>query len=294
MRTWLLLDANYLCRRAFHSMPGLSYHDIPTGVIYGLLRDVSNLQDLHATDDVVFCFDHGQSRRVEAYPAYKAHRRPGAYTHDERVQNLNIFRAQVELIRKDYLRQIGYRNVFSQFGYEADDLIGSLCQKRSNGDDVIIVSEDQDFYQLLTPHVSIYHPKKNLAVTRISFVKSYRISPEQWITVKAIAGCHTDNIMGVPRVGEATALKYVKGTLSKHLSSYDKIESQREMWEENIKLVSLPYPGVEPMELRDNEVTVRKWKAFCERYGMTSIANRPPISGRQTRQRVACGETADD
>lgn len=265
---WLILDTNYLCHRAFHAMGSLSYRDVRTEVVYGLMRDVQYLQDLHQTGRVAFCFDYGENKRLAIYPEYKANRRPPSNPTEEGLRN--ILYSQIERLQYKQLYDAGFRNIHFQEGYEADDVIASVCQGL-NGTEAIIVAADEDFYQLLSPTVSIWQPNKKRMVTLPSFVKEYRIRPEDWPTVLAIAGGH-DNIKGVPGVGEVGALQYVRGELEG--AKLQKVAKNRKLWKKILPLVRLPFEGVDTFELQDDEVTEVTWRRLTSGLGMRSLEGK--------------------
>ena len=220
-KTWLILDCNYLCHRAKHSMGGLSYEGTVTGVIYGFLKSVIAFQEKFNTSNVVFCWDSKTNKRKEIYSKYKQNR-------EDRFKDMSksevkfewAFREQMKMLRKEYLRTIGYRNIFCQKGYEADDLIASVCAYLKENEKAIIITSDKDLYQCINHYVNFYNPQRNKMITYQSFVKDYGIEPCTYATVKAIAGCSTDNIPGVKGVGEKTAIKFLTSQLKKDQKTF--------------------------------------------------------------------------
>ncbi len=273
MSTWLVLDATWLCHRAYHALGDLSHLGVSTGVVYGFLRDIPRFQDMFSTGKIAFCFDHGKSLRVADFPAYKKNRAMGTVAE---VKSRGVLEEQIIQLALKHLPDIGFRNVFRQYGYEADDLIASVVQKLRKGrDSAIIIAADKDLYQLLSDSVSIWNPQSKKLMDRKGFTQKYGIDPCKWAHVKAIAGCKTDNIPGVPRVGDLTAARYISGQLKPHTKSYQAIEKSKE-WVERLKLVQLPYSGaVTPILLLDN-VTRSNWETVCEKLGMETLKKTPP------------------
>ena len=297
MNRWLLIDSNYLCWRAHHTVGMLD-----NGVTFGFLKDLRYLMDQFATSKVAFCFDIGRSKRVKLYPDYK---RRGIRTDAEQITHHKVG-CEINLIRNEHLPFLGFKNIFWQEGYEADDLIASIIQNRewqeeyemcgpdskwikTQVPEVVIISSDADLFQLLDENVSIYNPTKKELLTEQLFSKRYGITPKQWPMVKAIAGCKSDTIQGVRGVGEKTAIKYLctYGSIDKegkgengeykllpHIRSkaFQKIE---EDWDDGIadrlKLVKLPFPGVQPCLLVDDKVSEKQWRALNERMGFKSL-----------------------
>lgn len=279
-----MLDCNYLCHRAYHTFTKLEHGGNATGVAFGFMRDIRTLQDQHLTNRFIFCWDHGRGLREQRTPTYKASRRANydAATPEDKA-GIDAFRAQAQRLRAKVLHALGWRNIFYADGYEADDVIASVVAHTiPKGDTAIIVSSDKDLYQLLRPGVLIWNPASASPVTHESFTKEYGVPPEKWPMVKAIAGCGTDDVIGAKGVGEATASKFLAGTLPKHYKAHQTCV----MWlafghaTRNLPLVQLPYPGCPVFALSEDEVTEDKWQAVANRMGFFSLL--PQVTkGRQ-------------
>ncbi len=282
-KKWLVLDCNYLCHRAKHSTGGLSYENKPTGVIYGFLKTVSHFQELFDTPYVAFCWDSKTSKREEIFPAYKANRK-GRYEDMDKdtIKLEKEFRWQMKKLRREYLPTIGYRNVFVQKGYEADDIIASVCMNLSMMDEGIIISSDQDLYQLIRGSVSFYNPIKGKVLTLQGFKKLYEIIPEQWSIVKCLAGCSTDGVPGIKGIGEKTIIKYLMGDLSETTKTYKKITRNSGKYiRRNHPLVVLPFEGTKNPKLHKDKITQEGWNEVVKTLGMKSLRDRAPIFGHR-------------
>ncbi len=286
-KKWLIIDCNYLCHRAKHSMGGLSYGNTPTGVIYGFLKTIIALQEQFRTKHIVFCWDSGTNKREEIFPAYKK-KRKNRYKDltDEEIEFEKAFRFQMKKLRKVYLKKIGYRNIFCQKGYEGDDLIASICLHLSHKDEAIIISADQDLYQCIRFNTSFYNPQKGKILTLQGFKKKYGIIPDIWSLVKCYSGCTTDEIVGIKGVGEKTAIKYIRGELKNHLKIYQKIHKQKSIYsKKNYPLVALPFEGTKIFELKKDKISKQGWKKVMEELGIKSIriknANKKKKSNRK-------------
>lgn len=278
MKTWLVLDVHYLCHRAFHTAKGLSWKGKPTGVIFGFLKSIAFLKDELQSDNVAFCFEHPHLFRRDVYPGYKLRRRTREKTEEEK-QSYNELTIQISELHKRYLPKIGFKNIFCYHGMESDDIMAAIALNCPPDEEVILVTADSDMFQCLRPNVSIYSPQKKKFLTCEWFVKRYRIHPSKWAVVKALSGCVSDEVKGVPRIGEITALSYLRGDLLPGTSYHNAIVSDegKAIVRRNRKLVQLPYEGCPVPSLQDDKVSKEGWREVCDLLGMKSIAGRLPI-----------------
>ena len=286
-KVYLLLDCNYLCHRAKHTLGGLKHGETPTGVIYGFLKTISYFQERFNTHRVVFCWDSKTNKREEIFPAYKKKRkaRYKEWTPKE-AKFEKAFRLQMKKLRRYYLKAIGYKNVFCQAGYESDDIIASISKHLPKDDEAIIITSDQDMYQCLRHNVSFYNPQKNELVTLQKFYRKYGIMSKDWKVLKAITGCTTDEVPGIKRVGEITALKFLKRKPKETSKIFQAILSN-ESWkilQRNKKLVYLPFKGVKIFPLREDEISRQGWKEVCRKLGMKSIQDKGPTPSRKRKR----------
>lgn len=269
---FLLIDGNYLAHRAHHTFKALSFENAATGVCYGVFKDILSLIEKFSTYNLLFCWDEGRSLRRKANPHYKEDRekRKEKWTEQEKIEYIELQR-QINLLKNEYLPTIGFP-CYYQSGYEADDIIAVLVKKiKEIPDEIIIVSADTDLYQLLAKTVSIYHPQKDTLFTREGFIEKYQIPPKKWIYVKAIAGCSSDNILGIKGIGEKSVVKYMlkqlKGTKAQLIREQAKIKIQQ-----NLPLVKLPYKGInENIEIQQPTLSKSKWNQITKQLNMKSL-----------------------
>jgi 5'-3' exonuclease len=225
-------------------------HDPFMSIVSALSR-IHGYVEKFGTRNIAFCFDFPPYKRSEIFPGYK-----------EKTVRADLESAYNEttllmrdLHQKEILQRMGFRNVFSAKGYEADDLFAGIVQNLEGEDRVIIISEDMDLYQLLSWRCAIFHPRKQQFVTARSFRQEYGISPNWWKGAKAIAGDDGDKIPGVKGVGIKMAIEYMQGTLK----STNKRRGDVDEWvdsldhQRNLRLISLPFPGLCPMLLREDK-----------------------------------------
>ena len=273
--TWLILDSNFLCYRVRYTMKDMSFREIPTSIAYGFLQTILILQNTFKTKNIAFCFDSKHNKRKKIYPQYKASRKHNQPLTTEQEEEENIFRQQVIKLRRTYLPYLGFNNVFMQPGYESDDIMAKICY--SNPDlDFIMVTADHDMFQCLNYNVRMFNPIKRKMWTVRRFKNEFGIIPDQWIDVKTLAGCTSDNISGLKGIGEKTALRYLKGELKTTSKAYItildyNIFQSKENNDILSKLVTLPYPGTKPVTLKRDCVTNKKWNALCRKLGIKSL-----------------------
>lgn len=271
-KTWLVVDVSNAAHRAFHTTGSLSHEGDATGVLFGVFRDLIHYQNIIPHDGAVFAFDSNKSLRKNFCVTYKANK---VISEDpEALYALGELRSQIRDLREEYLPRIGYRNIFRAEGYEADDIIASICDGLSEGDKAVIVSSDHDLYQLLSDRVRIWLPTKKTFYTETDLLNEFGIVPNQWPMVKAIAGCSSDNVIGVRGVAEKTASKFLRGELKKNTKAYEAILKSHDQMNRNITLVKLPYKNCPLFLLRSDETNSKAWEEVLLSLGMEVLATR--------------------
>lgn len=252
MRT-VLLDCSALCYQSlFTPNVMLSNNNMYTGVIYGFLRQLITLSETLKTNRFVFCWDgpRDKSIRKSFYPSYKD--RPSAHGRSDAEEvAIQAGFKQFTTLRTHVIPRLGFKNNFYLPEFEADDIIASIVRGYYQEDwgGFCVVSSDADLYQLLDD-CYLYLLKKKRMFTCADLMVQYGVTPEQWAEVKTLAGCSTDNVKGIPGVGEKTACAYVKGDLTKG-KSFTMINSDegRAIQTRNRQLVCLPHPNCPDIEL---------------------------------------------
>lgn len=202
----LLIDGHSILNRAFYGLPDLTNSEGQhTGAVYGFLNIMFRILEEEKPDYLTVAFDlHEPTFRHKIFDAYKGTRKGMP---SELVE-------QVPLMR-EMLTAMGVKTV-SMGGYEADDLLGTLARRsEAQGMDVTILSGDRDLLQLATEKVLIRLPKTSRGKTTIEdfhtkeVIEKYQVTPPQIIELKALMGDSSDNIPGIPGVGEKTATKLI-------------------------------------------------------------------------------------
>jgi 5'-3' exonuclease len=262
----------------------LSWKGRATGVIFGFLKAISTLKDEFCTDRIAFCFEHPHLLRRDLFPDYKGKRRSKGMTEEEKCSYESLT-LQISELRHRYLPEIGFKNVFCFRGMESDDIMAMIALHVEADDEVVLVTSDSDLFQCLRHNVHIYSPQKRRLLTSVWFRKTYGISPKRWAFVKALAGCHGDNVPGIAGIGELTALRFLRGELKETSSAYMAIAGcDDKIWNRNKRLVRLPLKECPVPKIVEDAISVKAWRNVCGMLGMRSIASHPPIATRKNRK----------
>jgi len=222
MKKLVLIDANALIHRAFHALPPLKTKKGElVNAVYGftavLLKVIKELKP----DYIVTAFDLPKPtfRHLE-YKEYKATR---PKTPEELVQQFPLVKKVVKAFDIP---------IFEKEGFEADDIIGTIVKKTGKDIEDIVVTGDLDVLQLIDKNTKVYTLKRGLTDTVIydkeAVRKRYGLKPEQFLDFKGLKGDSSDNIPGVPGIGEKTAIYLLKkfGTVENLYKRLEKGEAE--------------------------------------------------------------------
>ncbi len=218
--TLYLVDAMSNIHRAYHAIRGLSTKaGRPTNAVFGFVTMLRKMLREHPSEYLAVAFDRAEKTvRHEEYGDYKAHR--PAMEADLATQLPDIRRA-CEAYRIPVLEMPGY---------EADDVIGTLARAgREAGFDVVIVTADKDMLQLVSgSRVRVFHTGREKFLDEAGVAEFFGVPPGQVVDVLALMGDASDNIPGVPRVGEVTAKKWIAeyGSLDRLLERAGEIKGK--------------------------------------------------------------------
>lgn len=222
----VLIDGHSILNRAFFGIPDLTNSEgIHTNAVYGFLNIMFKILEEEQPNYLTVAFDVSEPTfRHKMYAEYKGTRKPMA----------SELREQVPLM-KEMLRAMGI-TVIEKGGYEADDLLGTIAKKsEAEGVEVSVVSGDRDLLQLASDHIKIRIPKTKRTGTEIEdyntkeVMEKYLVTPTQFIDVKALMGDTSDNIPGVPGIGEKTATAIIAqyGSIENAYAHVDEIRPPR-------------------------------------------------------------------
>ncbi len=202
----VLIDGHSILNRAFYGLPDLTNAEgLHTNAVYGFLTMMFKILEEEKPEYLTVAFDvHAPTFRHKMYEQYKGTRKPMA----------EELREQVPVI-KEVLASMGIR-IMECAGLEADDILGTLSKRcERKGMEVSIISGDRDLLQLATEHVKIRIPKTKQGRTEVEdyyasdVLSRYQVTPKEFIDLKALMGDASDNIPGVPGIGEKTATKII-------------------------------------------------------------------------------------
>jgi DNA polymerase-1 len=278
-----LIDGNSLAYRAFFALPeSIGTSDgRPTNAIYGLASMLVKIIDEHHPQGVVVAWDAGYSGREKTYDLYKAQRKP-----------------RPDLLREQWphlmplVEAFGYTNVKVE-GYEADDVIASLVkQAREQGIEVMVVTGDRDAYQLVDEGVRVMSTSRGITETKIydraAVEERYGVPPELITDLMGLRGDTSDNIPGVPGIGEKTATQLLQqfGSLERVLENVDQVSGKKR--KENLtehaedarlskELATLQYDietGVDLAEAMSSEPDRGALREFMREFELRAVLER--------------------
>ena len=226
MSKLLLIDGNSIMNRAFYGIMSskmLTTTDgTYTNAVYGFLAILFKVTEEFKPEYIAVTFDlKGKTKRHELYEGYKANRKGMP----------EELRQQMPII-KDILRAMNIA-IIEKEGYEGDDIIGTLSKMAEKQNlDVIILSGDRDTFQLASDKITIHIPRTKMGKTEVDdfdkakVIETYGVEPIKLIEVKGLMGDTSDNIPGVPGIGEKTALTMIKeyGTIK---NIYEQLENEQ-------------------------------------------------------------------
>ena len=198
----LAIDGNSILNRAFYGVRPLSTKDgFPTNALYGMINMITRQAEALAPDYCAVAFDlKAPTFRHKMYDAYKAGRHA---TPEELLQQFPV--------AKEVLKALGY-HVLSLEGYEADDILGTLARMGAEADcEAYLMTGDRDALQLIGPsvHVLLATNSETIDMDEAKFLEKYTVPSSTFVDVKALMGDSSDNIPGVPGIGEKTAIKLI-------------------------------------------------------------------------------------
>jgi len=275
---YLLIDGNNLAIRcAFANADLKNENGIPTGVHYGVFQSLINLKEKFGDRQMLIVWDGKSKRRVQEAASgvingvipsgYKENRKK-----DEQPQPLKDFYDQAQYLQRG-IGQTGIPQI-RLYEYEADDVIASYCRLLRDNNDIIVVTSDKDYFQLLHDNVSLWDGMKLQSTYLKTWQEENGITPDQYVDVGAFMGDDGDNIFSVPGWGEKTALKAIKkfksweNVLEAYKASYSK-ERQK-------------YPDLNSKECDSGESKfkeISKKKSKKGRFIYPEISFNMPFSG---------------
>lgn len=226
MEKLLLIDGHSILNRAFYGVPELTNSEgLHTNAVYGFLNIMFKILEEEQADHLAVAFDVKEPTfRHKQYAEYKGTRKPMPEALHEQVPIIREVLAAMQI------------PILTLAGYEADDILGTLAKKNaSEGIAVSIISGDRDLLQLADTHIKIRIPRTSRGTTEVrdyypeDVKREYQVTPTQFIDVKALMGDSSDNIPGVPSIGEKTATGLIAayGSIENAYAHLDEIKPPR-------------------------------------------------------------------
>lgn len=229
-----LIDGNSLLYRSFYAIRHLSTSKgFPTNAIYGFLAMLRKITEKEKPGYLGIAFDtKGPTIRHKAFKDYKAHRKPMP---EDLVVQIPVVKKIIRALKIPFFE---YQN------YEADDVLGSLAQQASDKNiPSVIVTHDKDLLQVVDKNTTVFNPVKEIYLDEKKVKETFGVTPRQVQDVLALWGDPTDNIPGVPGIGEKTSKTLIDqfGSLENLLKNLSRIENPRlrEKIEQNLDKLRL-------------------------------------------------------
>lgn len=310
---FMVIDGNSILNRAFYGVRLLTNHDgLPTNAIYGFLSTLFRLQDEYTPERTIVCFDVKEKTfRHQKFDSYKATRKGMP---DELAAQLPVM--------KEVLDALGIIRC-EKGGYEADDLIGTISRKaEEQGNDCLIVTGDRDSLQLVSAHTTVHLVSSkggqdtSRDITPEAFREEYGFDPIRLIDLKALMGDSSDNISGVPGVGEKTAMNLLHtfGSLDevyRHLDApeikkglRDKLTNGEQAARDSYWLATIERDAPLPIDMQalpdvqmDRDalydlLTRLEFKSFLTRLGLSKTEAPAPTAAERKRVELTDLESA--
>lgn len=294
----VLIDGHSILNRAFFGIPDLTNSEgLHTNAVYGFLNIMFKILEEEQPDYLTVAFDVSEPTfRHKMFAAYKGTRKPMA----------EELRQQVPLM-KEMLKAMGI-TVVEKGGYEADDILGTIAkQSEAKGLTVSVVSGDRDLLQLATDRIKIRIPKTKRTGTEIEdyntkeVIEKYQVTPVEFIDVKALMGDTSDNIPGVPGIGEKTATAIIAqyGSIENAYAHVDKIRPPRasrnlkenyELAQMSKTLATIEIHAAIPYELEQAKIAgisslyTEEAYLLCKRLEFKNLLGRFEVDTKKSRE----------
>lgn len=293
----LIIDGNNLLHRSYHQYKSMRGTKGSSSMIFGFPYILNSLINLHRPTKVYVVFDGGRDkRRLEILPTYKKR----VHREDFDLEN---FLHQKEVVR-DLITNMGIP-YYSKKDYEADDFIYLLTRKHARTSQVVIVSTDKDFNQLVDKNISIWNPFINKRITHLNIEKEIGYPAYQTVDYLCMLGDKSDCIDGVKGIGEKRAKDFLLKFKSIHnyLNSNVPEKEQnidrnylRFMYDRNKELIDIPYfVRKHKIKLKDADFVKGKFNAkniklICSDYQITKIIQPKVLEAFESLYKITKGK----
>ncbi len=219
MKNLYIIDAGAYIHRAYHAIrPLTTSQGVPTNAVFGFIKLLNKIKKEKNPDYIAVCFDYpAKNFRHTLSPIYKANRKE---IDEDLKKQMPIAREAVKAMQLCSLEKEGF---------EADDIIATVAKKaEAQNIKVVIVTGDKDMFQMVDENINIWNESKNIMYDRQKVYEKYGIYPENIVDMLALMGDTSDNVKGVPGIGEKTAVKLIQtyGNVEQIIKNADNIKGK--------------------------------------------------------------------
>ena len=281
-RKLVIVDGNNIAYAAYYSYRNLSHKGKLVGTLYGLISMVRGYIREHNPEQMVIAWDSSKDKhRLKLLPEYKG-------TRKEKQEKKLFDREQFEKQKARAINMFMALGIYQTKieGREADDLIFELVRKYYKKYNIVIVSSDKDFLQLLEyKNVRIWNPIKRAMITKQNILKYFKVTSDKVVDYLCLTGDSSDNIPKYPGIGEKNGIKFLDefGSISSFLENkqamYSKIDRKKllELYKRNRELIDLKYffvkyyKGKTKVEFMPRKFKESRFFETCGKYAFYSI-----------------------
>ena len=293
----LLIDGHSILSRAFYGIPLLTNSKgVHTNAIYGFLNIMFKALDTEEADHIAVAFDLERSKlkRTQLFPEYKGTRKSMP---EELLEQVPLMQEMLRFMNIP---------IMTLEGYEADDILGTVAKKaQSDGFEVTILSGDRDLLQLSDEHIKISIPKTSKGKTEIfnyypdDVKNEYKVTPVEFIDLKALMGDTSDNIPGVPSIGEKTATALITAyhsieELNEHISDVKPPRAKKALEEHfdmavlSKRLATIDINSPFELDLKASKIEnlyTKEALSLCREYEFKTLISRFSEGGEQKEEK---------
>ena len=272
----LLIDGENILHQSFHKFEKLKSTDgKPSGAIFGFFKSLHMYITRFEAEEIYISFDNGHSPvRDKLLPEYKGHRKNISIDYESLQKQKAIIMKMLGMLRIKYIF-----DKKKSTKYEGDDFLAYLAIKKFPKKNILLISSDKDFNQLISKKLKIYNPRKDEFIRESNCKDLFGYSPNETVDYLSMVGDSSDDIKGIPGIGPVKARKILDeyGTLENYLNHHHQT-SHCEIYEKNKMLIDLrlfleevPLEVLPIKKYKNPQIKYEKFKEFCIEYSLASF-----------------------